>query len=77
MTDEEQKRIVNLLRWYADRMEKQLSSPTLRAAANEIERLQRELNSVLNLFFQESERRAIQDRQIAQLEKAVEALKRM
>jgi predicted TIM-barrel fold metal-dependent hydrolase len=77
MTDEEQKRIVNLLRWYADRMVKQLSSPTLRAAANEIERLQRELNSTLGLLYQESEHRAEQDKRIERLEKDLEALRRM
>jgi hypothetical protein len=69
MTDEEQNRLVADLR--------ATGFQCFHRAANEIERLQRELNSVLNLFFQESERRSIQDRQIAQLEKAVEALKRM
>jgi hypothetical protein len=58
-------------------MVKQLSSPTLRAAANEIERLQRELNSTLGLLYQESEHRAEQDKRIERLEKDLEALRRM
>jgi hypothetical protein len=38
MTDEERQKLVAKLRWYGDRMERELSSP-MREAANEIERL--------------------------------------
>jgi hypothetical protein len=74
MTDEEQKKLCEDLR----ELGQYNSEGDLRfKAANEIERLQRELNSVLNLLYQESEHRAIQDQRLQRLEQDVEALRRM
>jgi hypothetical protein len=69
MTDEERKRLVADLR--------ATGFQCFHTAAEEIERLERELNSVLNLFYQESERRALQDQRLQRLEQDVEALRRM
>lgn len=83
MTDEERKRLCEILRAWG-------STPTLtdpgslsllgrfvRESADEIERLQRELSSTLGLLYQESERRAEESQRIERLEKDVEALRRM
>jgi hypothetical protein len=64
--EERQKRLVAELRappvYYA--------TGTCLAAAEEIERLQRELNSTLNLLYKESERRAEESRRIEQLDRS-------
>jgi hypothetical protein len=42
MTNEERRELCTILRWYGDRLEKELSGP-MREAADEIERLAKEL----------------------------------
>jgi hypothetical protein len=76
MTDEERrKKLIIDLRGYEGH-DRRLNT-MLHQAANDIERLERERDSVLNLLYQESERRAEESQRIEQLEKDVEALKRM
>jgi ribosome recycling factor len=45
LTDEERQKLVAKLRWYGDRMERELSSP-MKEAADEIERLAAELKKM-------------------------------